>query len=169
MSERKFPVRPPCLKCGSRYIAQIRWGRPIWSDDLEGKLDRKEVTLGSCFMTKKGEVWECNECGHRYGSHSFMPLAVRHEGKEIPDYMQAQNQAWLYPEKIKDSKILACYHCLKTFTHWDIMEWIDDIREDPMPLCPYCQQDSIIGDAHGFPLTEELLKQIRDYCYDKDE
>jgi len=120
-------------------------------------------------MTEKGEVWECNECGHRYGSHSFMPLAMRHEGKEVPDYMQAQNQAWLYPEKIKDSKILACYHCLKTFTHWDIMEWIDDIREDPVPLCPYCQQDSLIGDAHGFPLTDELLKKIRKYCYDKEE
>ncbi len=79
--------------------------------------------------------------------------------------MQAQNQAWLYPEKIKDSKILACYHCLQTFTQQEIPEWINDVQENPVPLCPYCRQDSVIGDAHGFPLTEELLVQMRDYCY----
>ena len=169
MSEREFPTRPPCLKCGSRNVAWIQWGRPDWRDGLEGQLDRNEVTLGSCFMTKKGEVWECNECKHRFGSHSFMPLVMRHKGEEIPLYMQVQDQAWLHYETVSESKVCGCYHCLKTFTRWDITEWITDIHKTPEPLCPYCQQDSVIGDALGYPLTEELLGQMREYCYEKDE
>ena len=163
-SDYSFPVRPPCLKCGSRYVARII-GPRARVGDFEEKLRRKEFTLGTCFMTEKGEVWDCNECGYRFGSHSFIPLIM----KPVSLHIEAQHQAWLHPEKIKDSIVLGCYHCLKTFTRWDIMEWIEDVSDTPEPLCPYCQQDAVIGDAHGFPITESLLREIRDHCYDKDE
>ena len=169
MSDINKPVRPPCLKCGSRNVAWIQWGRPIWRDKLQGQLDRHEVVLGSCFLSEKGEVWECNDCHHRFGSHSPRPLLMRHKGEDIPEYMAAQEQAWLYSEKIRQSKVCGCYHCLMIFTRWNIKEWIDDVYNHPVPLCPYCQQDSVIGDEHGYPITEEFLKEIRDYCYEENE
>ena len=169
MSASDRPVRPPCLKCGSRNVAWIQWGKPIWRDDLIKKLDRKEVVLGSCFMTEKGEVWECNECHHRFGSHSFKSLMAREKGNTVPLYIEAQEAAWLNIEKIQESRRCGCYHCLKVFTRWDLNEWITDVFNKPVPLCPYCQQDSIIGDAQGYPITRELLVQIRNYCYDTNE
>lgn len=169
MSDSSKPVRPPCLKCGSCNVAWIQWGKPIWSEKLKGQLERNEVVLGSCFLTEKGEVWECNECGHRFGSHSIRPLLMKHKGEDIPMYMEAQKEAYLYSEKVRVSRLCGCYHCLNTFTRWDIKEWVEDIYVHAVPLCPFCQQDSVIGDAHGYPITEELLKEIRNYCYEEDE
>lgn len=99
----------------------------------------------------------------------MLPLLKKQRHRKTPMYMEAQREAWSNPAKIKESNVCGCYHCLKTFTHWDITKWIDDLYYGPVPLCPYCQQDSVIGDAHGYPITEELLKEIRNYCYDKDE
>lgn len=169
MSDRKKPVRPPCLKCGSRNVAWLQWGKPIWRDGLQEQLDRHEVTLASCLVSEKAEVWQCNECGHRFGSHSWQPVLMRHRGENVPQYMEAQEHSWLYHEKIRESKVCGCYHCLKTFSYEDISEWVDDVYAEPAPLCPYCHQDSVIGDAHGYPITEELLKEMRDYCYEENE
>ena len=169
MSDREKPVRPPCLKCGSRNVAWIQWGKPIWREKLQGQLDRNEVTLGGCSLSEKGEVWQCNDCGHRFGSHSIIPIIMSQSGKDIPTYMEAQQQSWLYPEKIHESIMCGCYHCLAIFTRWNINEWIDDVSHHPAPLCPYCHQDSVIGDAHGYPITEELLKEMRNYCYEENE
>lgn len=169
MTDNMKPIRPPCLQCGSRNVAWIQWGTPIWREELQKQLDRHEVVLGSCFLTEKGEVWECNECHHRFGSHSVRPILMRHKGEDIPLYMAAQEKAWLYREKIQESKVCGCYHCLKIFTRWDINEWINDVYEKPDPLCPCCGQDSVIGDAHGYLITEDLLKAMRTYCYEENE
>ena len=169
MTDKNMPIRPPCLKCGSRNVAWIQWGRPIWRDELQGRLDRREVVLGSCFLTEKCEVWECNECHHRYGSHSFRNILMRQKGEDIPLHMEAQEQAWLHYEKVQKSELCGCYHCLETFNRWDIYEWITDVYENPCPLCPYCGQDSLIGDAHGYSITTELLTAMRNYCYDEKE
>jgi hypothetical protein len=33
-------------------------------------------------------------------------------------------------------------------------------REEPTALCPYCYTDSVLGDASGYPITEEFLKEM---------
>ena len=32
--------------------------------------------------------------------------------------------------------------------------------EPPTALCPYCHIDAVIGDASGFPITEEFLTEM---------
>lgn len=99
-------------------------------------------------------------------------MIMKHRGEEIPEYMQAQYQSFLYPEKVKNSIQCGCYHCLAKFNIWDIKEWLQihrDSNHEPIALCPYCRQDAIIGDAHGFAITDELLKDMHDYCYDPGE
>ena len=158
-------VRPPCLKCGSRNVAWIQWGRPIWRDGLQEKIERNEITLGSCFVSPKCKVWECNNCGFRFGCISSETVTRKREGKSIPDYMKACFQAKLYPEKIAESHICGCYHCIRIFDPDEIYEWVEDINDNRIPLCPYCHQDAIIGNAHGFDISEKLLKEIQEYSY----
>ena len=131
-------VRPPCLKCGSRNVAWIQWGRPIWREGFEEKVERREITLGTCFITPKSKVWECNVCGFRFGCCSLETAIRKKKGKSLPNYMKAYEQSKLYPNKTTESHICGCYHCFSIFKPEDINEWVDDVNEDRIPLCPYC-------------------------------
>jgi hypothetical protein len=33
-------------------------------------------------------------------------------------------------------------------------------------LCPYCEIDSVIGSASGYPITREFLQQMQQYWFD---
>lgn len=37
-------------------------------------------------------------------------------------------------------------------------DYISD--EEPTAECPYCHIDAVIGDASGFPITEEFLRKM---------
>lgn len=56
------------------------------------------------------------------------------------------------------SKICGCFGCGKIFKSSEIKSWIQD--ENLTGLCPYCNIDSLIGDASGYPITEEFLKEM---------
>lgn len=58
---------------------------------------------------------------------------------------------------ILKSKKLGCYDCCRIFSLEDIHE--DDWCDDGETLtCPYCGDDTVIGDASGLPITELFLK-----------
>lgn len=40
-----------CPACGSRRIASITYGYPIFSEELEQKLEAGEITLGGCCIS----------------------------------------------------------------------------------------------------------------------
>ena len=48
------------------------------------------------------------------------------------------------------------------FLYTKELEWVDF---DLTALCPYCGIDAVIGESAGYPLTEELLKKMRDYWF----
>lgn len=56
-----------CPKCGSRNIARIQWGMPVWTEELERDLKEGRVVLGGCGISDESRDWECRECGHRFG------------------------------------------------------------------------------------------------------
>ena len=82
--------------------------------------------------------------------------------------MKAYEQSKLYPNKTTESHICGCYHCFSIFKPEDINEWVDDVNEDRIPLCPYCHQDAVIGDACGYIITEDLLKEMNEYSYSEE-
>lgn len=60
-------------------------------------------------------------------------------------------------EEILESKISYCI-CCQTFLH---PSEIDDYADDNQTaICPYCGTDSVIGDASGIRLTDDLLARL---------
>jgi hypothetical protein len=50
---------------------------------------------------------------------------------------------------------------IKQTGKYEIEEWIDP--NDDTALCPYCDIDSVIGDASGYEITEEFLRKMNDH------
>ena len=60
-------------------------------------------------------------------------------------------------DEIKNSEKCGCFYCKKIFKGSEVKDWIKDETGDTAK-CPYCLVDSVIGDASGLKLTEELLE-----------
>lgn len=58
-----------CPQCGSDDLAEIRYGRQIWTDELKQLLDTKKAVLGGCMISADEPMpkWECNKCGKWFG------------------------------------------------------------------------------------------------------
>jgi hypothetical protein len=62
-----------CPKCRSERVAEIRYGLPDFSEELERELEAGEVVLGGCVVTGGDPSWHCVECGHRWGERGLQP------------------------------------------------------------------------------------------------
>lgn len=51
-----------CLRCGSNNTASIFWGMPAFDEELQKKLDNKEIVLGGCCITDCDPTHHCNKC-----------------------------------------------------------------------------------------------------------
>lgn len=61
-------------------------------------------------------------------------------------------------KQISASVKCGCFHCGKLFKPEDVINWCDnDGRGDCTALCPYCDIDSVIGDACGVEISDDLL------------
>ena len=64
-------------------------------------------------------------------------------------------------ESIRNSKMCGCYYCRSIFPSSDVGEedWTPD-RHGRTVLCPKCSIDSVIGDASGIPIREDVLEEL---------
>ena len=53
-----------CPQCGSEKIADILYGYPGFSPELDKLLDKGKVVLGGCCITDNDPLWRCTECGN---------------------------------------------------------------------------------------------------------
>lgn len=60
-----------CPACGSDNVAEILWGMPAFTEELEKELDEGNVVLGGCCITPDDPKYECNECRCRFGRSEF--------------------------------------------------------------------------------------------------
>lgn len=60
-------------------------------------------------------------------------------------------------EEIERSCLCGCFSCIRIFEKEDIEDYIDD---GLTALCPYCQVDTVIGDACGLELSVDLLSSL---------
>lgn len=64
-------------------------------------------------------------------------------------------------ELLKRDKICGCFTCLSVFSPHEIKDWIQD--KEGTAVCPYCYDDSVIGESCGFPITKEFLEAMNEY------
>lgn len=61
-------------------------------------------------------------------------------------------------EELSNSRICGCFYCNKIFEPKEIKDWITDSKLTAQ--CPYCNIDSVIGDASGYPITKSFLRAM---------
>lgn len=64
-------------------------------------------------------------------------------------------------DEVKSSDECGCFHCLEVFNVSEIEDWTET-ETGESAVCPRCDVEAVIGDAAGFPLTEEFLTVLRD-------
>lgn len=69
MGEREITSpKPECPKCGSKDIAEILWGMPVYDEKLIHDLEEGRIVLGGCCITGEDPDWHCNDCGYEFGA-----------------------------------------------------------------------------------------------------
>ena len=77
------------------------------------------------------------------------------------DDAEAAHRYSIYNKKlIKRSKVCGCFYCGKIFAPDEVSSWINE--GCGTALCPYCGIDSVVGDASGYPVTENFLHKMHE-------
>lgn len=67
----EYPRQPEkCPACDERKIAEILYGMPAYSAELQADLDAGRIVLGGCCIGNDDPAWQCTACGaeiHRRG------------------------------------------------------------------------------------------------------
>ena len=82
----------------------------------------------------------------------------------MADYISAHQFCANNRKQLEQSSICGCFYCGKIFNPIEITEWIPE--KSGTALCPYCGIDSVIGEASGFQIMEQLLKEMNQYWFD---
>jgi len=59
-------ARHSCPACGSRDVAQIRYGYPAFDQESEAKLGAGEWAIGGCVIEPDQPDYECHACGSSF-------------------------------------------------------------------------------------------------------
>lgn len=68
-----------------------------------------------------------------------------------------------HKESLEKSSQCGCFYCLKIFKPEEIKEWID--KGGKTALCPFCNIDSVVGDASNVLINEKFLGTMRDLWF----
>ena len=71
---------------------------------------------------------------------------------------QAHKASFRNREQIERSKQCGCFFCCRIFPASEVTDYVS--KEKPTALCPYCYTDSVLGDASGYPITKEFMKEM---------
>ena len=75
----------------------------------------------------------------------------------------AQDHATFNRDEILSSSMAGCYFCGQSFPSKSVTVFVDD---DRTAVCPRCNNDTVLGDASGYPVTESwFLRAMFDEHY----
>ena len=81
-------------------------------------------------------------------------------------YELASESSYRNSRSVLDSSRCGCYFCRKIFPPDEIRSFIDYAST---AMCPYCGIDSVIGDASGIPIREDVLEELHERWFGRDE
>jgi len=63
--------RRTCPRCGSKRVAEILYGMPLWSPELEAMVDAGEIVPGGCEVMVDAPMpaYQCLDCGAELLQH----------------------------------------------------------------------------------------------------
>ncbi|MBQ8235998.1 MAG: helix-turn-helix transcriptional regulator [Clostridia bacterium] len=110
-------------------------------------------------------------CGEKRAFPVHVPSSMNKTGiwaacLRTEPHITAHDHCGRNRKALHNSQKCGCFYCLNIFSPKEIDRWIDD---DETALCPYCQIDSVIGDASGYSITEAFLKEMNAYWFSSVE
>lgn len=65
--------------------------------------------------------------------------------------------------ELENDKVCGCFDCMRIFSPSEIEEWVPETPDGECvtAVCPYCGDDSIIGESSGYPITPEFLFEMK--------
>lgn len=75
-------------------------------------------------------------------------------------YLSAHQCSSHNKQQIAVSQMCGCFSCERIFGASEVTNFIDERGGESTALCPYCDTDAVIGDASGYPITKEFLKEM---------
>ncbi len=78
----------------------------------------------------------------------------------MSDFKKAHEHCTNNKSEIEKSEKCGCFYCLEIFDKGRIENWIDENCDTA--LCPFCGNDSVIGDKSGFEITKEFLTEMKE-------
>ena len=64
---KEVPSLKQCPRCGSRDVAEYRFGMPVFSGELMDQIKKKEIKLGGCCVSGNDPQYHCNACRLDFG------------------------------------------------------------------------------------------------------
>lgn len=79
-----------------------------------------------------------------------------------PNYKAAHKHSINNKNQIMESGKCGCFFCLAIFLPEIIEKWSDenDSELEQTAICPYCNKETIIGDASGYTITVRFLHNM---------
>lgn len=112
-----------CPSCKSAHVAAIVYGF-VDVSGLASELESGRVVLGGCDLSDSSPRWQCNTCGHEWGSFAVVleKLDRQHEEERARRDRDALAtgvmEAQLYPDRW-----VLCPHCGYSFNSQSRMSW----------------------------------------------
>ena len=129
--------------CGCTYCFKIFPAKKVESYIIEN--DKKET--GQCPYCERDAI-----IGDASGYKLTDELIPAFE-----ELKKIHNHSFKNKEELQKSKKCACFHCFKVFPVEEIEMYLPEKDGIETALCPYCVCDTIIGDASGYELTDDLI------------
>ena len=86
----------------------------------------------------------------------------RHVEKKV--LRAAHRASFKNGDAIRQSTLCRCFYCLKEFPAAEA-DLISEIDGQQTAWCPYCNIDSVLGDAQPFPFTYAFSKAMRKFWF----
>ena len=102
-------------------------------------------------------VWDYNSDEANEIKGSLARFLGKYRG-ESPVYTGYTNNK---PE-LEMAKSCGCFYCERIFDPQEIEEWIYESRIDYLgtAICPYCGNDTVIGELTGIPISKSYLHEM---------
>lgn len=136
-----------------RAISNFLWKNPEYRlEVIIAVLDKAMLALGNAILDKYLKEDNLQDSAD---------VCDEEEEDSQEDYVTAHQFSIYNKEQIVKSSKCGCFFCIKIFDPNEIEEWIDP--NDDTALCPYCDIDSVIGDASGYEITEAFLRKMNEH------
>ena len=82
--------------------------------------------------------------------------------RSVPrDLKEAHKASFKNEESVRRSSFCGCFHCLRTFPPSEAI-FMPEADGKRTAWCPECGIDAVLGDASGFPITEDFLRKMKE-------